>query len=252
MTTTQEQAPVEGSNLTPRCPIDQTPCLACGNTCMKKRIAELESQVFVPGQWRCAKCNFTVQKMTLDIAGDRVGVSDKDKNEPEKCPNGCGPLWRVTERDAGNRAIEGYESILSEIMKALDVTNYPAIVPAIDALRQPQAARLTEDELQGRIDRINQWLSVGMKELGPHDSRMVPDWMVGIAAEVCGVECEPPDLTAAPAQVTREEIARWHFERESVDGEQFGVDHSLTEDAYEFADAIMSLLAERGLVKESE
>lgn len=52
------------------------------------------------------------------------------------------------------------------------------------------------------------------------------------------------------AQVTREEIARWHFERESVDGEQFGVDHSLTEDAYEFADAIMSLLAERGLVKE--
>lgn len=63
-----------------------------------KRIAELEDLVYVPGLWRCAKCKCGVTSQILNVARGDVRAN----NEPQQCPNGCGPLWRVTERDAGN------------------------------------------------------------------------------------------------------------------------------------------------------
>ena len=70
------------------------------------RVAELEKLVYVPGQWRCAKCKFSLQRMTINPTAGKIGVSERDKNEPEKCPNGCGPLWRTTERQAASEAID--------------------------------------------------------------------------------------------------------------------------------------------------
>lgn len=48
---------------------------------------------FVPNMLRCAKCNFELERLTLNAHTGAVGIGT---NEPERCPNGCGPLWRVT------------------------------------------------------------------------------------------------------------------------------------------------------------
>jgi hypothetical protein len=69
---------------------------------------ELERLVYVPGQWRCAKCKFVVQKMVLSAVDGSVGVQADTKTEP--CPNGCGPLWPMTERQSGNELCERLEA----------------------------------------------------------------------------------------------------------------------------------------------
>lgn len=48
---------------------------------------------YVPNMLRCAKCNFELERFTLNANTGAVGIGT---NEPEHCPNGCGPLWRVT------------------------------------------------------------------------------------------------------------------------------------------------------------
>ena len=65
----------------------------------QKRIAELERLVYVPGLWRCPKCSFSLMQANLNAQDGSVTARD----EPgDKCPNCSSPLWRVTERDAGN------------------------------------------------------------------------------------------------------------------------------------------------------
>lgn len=62
-------------------------------------IEALERQVYVPGLWRCPKCEFRLCQATLYAATGTVGARD----EPgDKCPHCNGPLWRVSERQAGN------------------------------------------------------------------------------------------------------------------------------------------------------
>lgn len=65
---------------------------------MREELARLEKLVYVPGLWRCAKCKLTMVSQTLYVKHGEIGPNTK----PQECPNGCGPLWRVTERDAGN------------------------------------------------------------------------------------------------------------------------------------------------------
>jgi uncharacterized protein with PIN domain len=65
------------------------------------RIAELEKLVYVPGQWRCAKCNFRLTQSNLYVESGTVGPRD----EPgDKCPNCDGPLWRVSAMEDRNEA----------------------------------------------------------------------------------------------------------------------------------------------------
>lgn len=48
----------------------------------------------VPGAMACARCKFRLQRMVMDASTGAIGV--QDGREPERCPNGCGPLWPVT------------------------------------------------------------------------------------------------------------------------------------------------------------
>lgn len=48
---------------------------------------------YVPNKLRCAKCSFELERLTMNANTGAVGIGT---NEPERCPNGCGPLWRVT------------------------------------------------------------------------------------------------------------------------------------------------------------
>lgn len=69
----------------------------------EERIAELEALVFVPGHWQCAKCKFQLVQATLHATNGAVTSRD---TPGDKCPNCHSPLWRVTERDAGNDMVD--------------------------------------------------------------------------------------------------------------------------------------------------
>lgn len=65
-------------------------------------VERLERLVYVPGLWKCAKCKFSLTARVLYINLGRMAANER----PQECANGCGPMWRVTERDAGNELCE--------------------------------------------------------------------------------------------------------------------------------------------------
>ena len=64
-----------------------------------------EALIYVPGVWTCAKCKLSLVSATMNAQTGLV----KANTEPQQCPNGCGPLWRKTERDAGNELVDRLE-----------------------------------------------------------------------------------------------------------------------------------------------
>lgn len=87
-----------------------------------KRVAELEAEVdrlgklvYVPGLWRCPKCKFTLSQFNLN--GLDGAVTSRD-DPGDKCPNCDKPLWRVTERDAGNDMVDRAEEQLARALAA--------------------------------------------------------------------------------------------------------------------------------------
>ena len=70
-------------------------------------IERLAKLVYVPGQTRCAKCKFVLISTEINAGTGQFRVN----NEPQECPNGCGPMWRVTERDAGNELIDSMDEM---------------------------------------------------------------------------------------------------------------------------------------------
>lgn len=67
-------------------------------TVLHSEVERLERLVYVPGVFQCAKCKMVLVSTTLNVTDGTA----KANTEPQPCPNGCGPLWRRTERDAGN------------------------------------------------------------------------------------------------------------------------------------------------------
>lgn len=64
-------------------------------------IEALEKKVYIPGQWRCPKCEFRLTQSNLYAATGTVGPRD----EPgDKCPNCNSPLWRVSAMEDRNEA----------------------------------------------------------------------------------------------------------------------------------------------------
>lgn len=70
---------------------------------LQARIRELEALVYVPGLWRCGKCNFQLVQATLHAGDGSISTRDKPG---EQCPNCDVPLWRITEREAGNSLVD--------------------------------------------------------------------------------------------------------------------------------------------------
>ena len=76
-----------------------------------EEIERLRALVFVPGMQRCAKCGFVHTHMILDAQSGAVGSGE---TTPSSCPNGCGPLWPVTERQSGDELAERLEALIPE------------------------------------------------------------------------------------------------------------------------------------------
>ncbi|HHS9838327.1 TPA: hypothetical protein ACTW3Y_004379 [Klebsiella pneumoniae] len=86
------------------------------------RIAELESQVKFPGVMRCNTCGFSRSHVIVTPGGMRAGEST-----PERCPNGCGPLWHDTYRRQYNELYDAYkelESFRTAYMEWSDKTDW--------------------------------------------------------------------------------------------------------------------------------
>jgi hypothetical protein len=111
------------------------------------RIKELEGEnerlaklVYVPGVTRCAKCGLRLISSTLDASSGQIAAN----TSPQQCPNDCGPMWRVTERDAGNEVCDRLEAAesalrvkdeaLEEVEAVLALVEHPKVVdPAYGA-----------------------------------------------------------------------------------------------------------------------
>ena len=90
----------------------------------RKEIERLEKLVYVPGLWRCAKCNLRLVSNTLYADSGKMTAN----NSPQQCVNGCGPMWRVTEREAANEQIDQNIALREELasIKAGDSVVVPA------------------------------------------------------------------------------------------------------------------------------
>ena len=91
----------------------------------RKEIERLEKLVYVPGLWRCAKCNLRLVSNTLYADSGKMTAN----NSPQQCANGCGPMWRVTEREAANEQIDRNEALREELasIKAGDSVVVPRV-----------------------------------------------------------------------------------------------------------------------------
>lgn len=76
---------------------------------LRAALTAAEKLIYVPGVWKCAKCGCGVVSTNLHAESGKFSAN----NEPQQCPNNCGPMWRVTERQAGNDLIDRMEAVVS-------------------------------------------------------------------------------------------------------------------------------------------
>jgi len=86
----------------------------------KERAEKAEALAYVPGLRKCAKCGCSLLSTNLHVNHGAVSAN----NEPQDCPNGCGPMWPVTERQAGNEMIDRME-VMSDTIR--DLQSRPAV-----------------------------------------------------------------------------------------------------------------------------
>jgi hypothetical protein len=82
---------------------------------MGAEIARLKGLVYALGEMRCAKCKFKLFRRTLYVKSGAIGPGT---NETEPCPNGCGPLWPVTWKEAAWEMGDRLEAMFAELQAA--------------------------------------------------------------------------------------------------------------------------------------
>lgn len=87
----------------------------------------LARQVYVPGLWRCPKCEFQLVQANLNARDGSVTCRDQPG---DKCPNCNSPLWRVSERQAGNDMVRRCEASVVEAAALRDLLTRCA--PAVE------------------------------------------------------------------------------------------------------------------------
>lgn len=105
------------------------------------------AELFVPGEFCCAKCGFTLSQFTLSASTGQVGSRD---HPGEKCPNDGSPLWRVTWKQ---RASDHYDRATQEIARAEAAE---AQLAAMRAALEKSAAHLvmSSEQVQSTLDAL--------------------------------------------------------------------------------------------------
>jgi hypothetical protein len=91
--------------------------------------------VYVPGKFRCPKCDFTLLQSSLSLDG---GVADRD-SPGEKCPNDGTPLWRVSWKDQAQQMTGAWRSAEDELaaLKATPATAQGDVREALEHAIDP-------------------------------------------------------------------------------------------------------------------
>ncbi len=140
--TTLEQKPADARLLA------AAPDLARALLEARKEVARLERLVYVPGVWRCAKCKLVL--ISTNLHADS-GLMSPD-NSPQQCANGCGPMWRKTERDAGNELIDQMDALQAKMDKVREIADEQAEDERLWFIPQ----YITEDGLQWALRRLHE------------------------------------------------------------------------------------------------
>lgn len=77
-------------------------------------INRLRALVYVPGAWQCPKCKLRIVRTIMSAATGEMHANE----ETEPCPNGCGPLWRISERGDRKEAQRSFIDQCDELTKA--------------------------------------------------------------------------------------------------------------------------------------
>lgn len=96
-------------------------------------LTRLEGLVYVPGVWRCAKCDFRLIQSNLNASDGTVTARD---TPGDKCPNCQSPLWRVTERQERTEALDMIEKGLERQCNLRSVACAVRDDAAIDQVNQ--------------------------------------------------------------------------------------------------------------------
>lgn len=140
------------------------------NAALRERLVKLEALVYVPGLWRCAKCSFQLQQMNLHVSTGNVSA----RNEPgDKCPNCDVPLWRVTEREAGNQMCDRLEA---------EIVGRAAMLDHFEAVADASEKRIAAvyDLIYKTRELIRARLQPGSEDFRP-EFKMLQDAIYGLS-----------------------------------------------------------------------
>jgi hypothetical protein len=84
-------------------------------TTSEDEINRLKKMVYVPGLWKCPKCNCQIVSNFINTNSGNISANDAH----QKCPNGCGNMWKVSALDEYNKIIDDWEKKLIELEKPL-------------------------------------------------------------------------------------------------------------------------------------
>lgn len=69
---------------------------------------------YVPGLWRCAKCKLDLLTTNLHVYSGTTSPN----TDPQQCPNGCGPMWRVSEADYRKELLAQVNKLFDELRES--------------------------------------------------------------------------------------------------------------------------------------
>ncbi|WP_284778524.1 hypothetical protein [Agrobacterium sp. lyk4-40-TYG-31] len=87
-------------------------------------LGRLKAEVYVPGQWACDNCKFSLYQRTLHAADGTVSARD---TQPEPCPNCKTTLRRVTWQERAYQAEDMIAEAYVERNKAIE-SGTPAVI----------------------------------------------------------------------------------------------------------------------------
>jgi hypothetical protein len=90
--------------------------------------------VYVPGRWRCPKCDFQLSSATLFMGSGEIGYTGDQVMDMigECCPNDGTPMGRVTWREEADANRKWGTDLMEEI---IGLTGASSLLAAIEAIR---------------------------------------------------------------------------------------------------------------------
>lgn len=98
--------------------------------------------VYVPGVWRCPRCDFQLVRQTMSVASGEIGVTRQQIEESEPCPNDGTPMIRLTWRERALDSEKRLVETMERLMRVTGTESWPRALDAIETARETALARM--------------------------------------------------------------------------------------------------------------